>query len=189
MMRRSTGISGLAVAVLAAAPVVAEQTVVAAPATMTVEAGLVAAQGHPGGGHRPGGRPGGGHARPSRPGGGQHSRPPSRPNNRPPVRGHSHTNINHHNNVNVNVHHDYHHSHYDHHHDWDDDWDDHWHPLRTATTVALTAAVVGSIVRSLPPDCSTMVVNGISYSQCGNTWYQPQYAGSSVQYVVVNPPR
>ncbi|MDP0919487.1 hypothetical protein Q6272_31025, partial [Klebsiella pneumoniae] len=85
------------------------------------------------------------------------------------------------------VHHDYHHSHYDHHHDWDDDWDDHWHPLRTATTVALTAAVVGSIVRSLPPDCSTMVVNGISYSQCGNTWYQPQYAGSSVQYVVVNP--
>ena len=31
--------------------------------------------------------------------------------------------------------------------------------------------------------------NGISYSQCGSTWYQPQYYGSSVQYVVVNPPR
>ena len=25
--------------------------------------------------------------------------------------------------------------------------------------------------------------------QCGSTWYQPQYAGTTVQYVVVNPPR
>jgi hypothetical protein len=33
-----------------------------------------------------------------------------------------------------------------------------------------------------------MVVNGVSYQQCGSSWYQPQYVGSQVTYVVVNPP-
>jgi hypothetical protein len=28
----------------------------------------------------------------------------------------------------------------------------------------------------------------MTYQQCGGTYYQPQYAGSSVTYVVVNPP-
>lgn len=88
-------------------------------------------------------------------------------------------------NVDRNVRYDDHHHHHDH---WDD-WDDDWHPWATAAAVTMTAAVIGSIVASIPPDCSTVIVNGISYSQCGNTWYQPQYYGSSVQYVVVNPPR
>ncbi|SNS30642.1 DUF6515 family protein [Sphingopyxis indica] len=95
-------------------------------------------------------------------------------------------NVNVNRNVDVNVHNDYHGGYY--HDDWDD-WDDDWHPVATIATAAVTAAVVGSIVNSVPPSCSTVVVNGISYSQCGNTWYQPQYVGSSVQYVVVNPPR
>ncbi|MCJ2178377.1 hypothetical protein [Novosphingobium album (ex Hu et al. 2023)] len=132
----------------------------------------------PGGGG--GGRPAAGGKRPGG-GGGGHSRP------RPPARGNANVNVNH--NVNVNYNDRGHHGgHYNHHDHWDD-WDDHWHPARTAATVAVTAAVVGSIVRSVPPNCSTVAVNGISYSQCGNTWYQPQYSGSSVQYVVVNPPR
>lgn len=94
-------------------------------------------------------------------------------------------------NINVNNSHDDHYNHYDdhHHHDHWDDWDDDWHPVATAAAITMTAAVIGSIVASIPPDCSTVIVNGISYSQCGNTWYQPQYYGSSVQYVVVNPPR
>lgn len=126
-------------------------------------------------------------------GGRPSSRPNNRPNNRPshsrpPARGTANVNINHNVNRNVNVNSN---RHYDdhHHHDHWDDWDDHWHPVATAATVAVTAAVVGSIVRSIPPSCSTVMVNGISYSQCGSTWYQPQYSGSSVQYVVVNPPR
>jgi hypothetical protein len=53
--------------------------------------------------------------------------------------------------------------------------------------VAITSAVIGSIVYSVPPSCVT-VVNGIAYQQCGSTWYQPHYVGSSVQYVVVNQP-
>jgi hypothetical protein len=58
----------------------------------------------------------------------------------------------------------------------------------TAAAVG-TAVVVGSVVRSLPPSCSSVMVGNVAYQQCGNTWYQPRYAGSEVSYVVVNPPR
>ena len=93
-------------------------------------------------------------------------------------------NINH--NVDVDVHHDYGYR------GWDDGWDD-YHPFATAAVVtagvALTSAVIGSIVNTVPPNCGNVVVNGISYYQCGNSWYQPQYAGTTVQYIVVNPPK
>ena len=56
-----------------------------------------------------------------------------------------------------------------------------------AATVA-TAIVVGTIVNSLPPSCSTVVVNGFAYQNCGGTYYQPRYQGSSVTYIVVNHP-
>lgn len=58
-----------------------------------------------------------------------------------------------------------------------------------ATTAAVTAAVVGSRVYSLPPSCTMVAVDGFTYQQCGNTWYQPQMTGSSTTYIVVNPPR
>jgi hypothetical protein len=70
-----------------------------------------------------------------------------------------------------------------------DGWDDHWHPVAAAAAVTATAVAIGSLVRTLPPSCSTVVVDGVSYSQCGGTWYLPQYSGTTVQYVVVNPPR
>ncbi|MGJ7562237.1 hypothetical protein ACSFBM_00085 [Variovorax sp. GB1R11] len=67
------------------------------------------------------------------------------------------------------------------------------HPVATAAAVtagiAVTAAVVGSIVRTLPPSCTAVVSGGFTYQQCGTVWYQPQYAGTQVTYVVVNPPR
>jgi hypothetical protein len=85
-------------------------------------------------------------------------------------------------NVNVNV--DYHDDHWNH-------WDD--HPFATAAAVtagvAVTSAVIGSIVSSVPPSCVTTVINGMAYQQCGSTWYEPRYAGTTVQYVVINPPR
>jgi hypothetical protein len=68
-----------------------------------------------------------------------------------------------------------------------------YHPVATAAavtaTVALTSAVIGSIVHTLPPSCTSVVVNGIGYQQCGSTWYQPQFSGSQTTYVVVNAPR
>lgn len=86
--------------------------------------------------------------------------------------------VNVHRNVNVNVHADYGMPGY--------------HPVaRTAAvvgTAAVTAAVVGSIVHSVPPSCVNTVVGGVTYSQCGSTWYQPRASGTTVEYVVVNPP-
>ncbi len=70
---------------------------------------------------------------------------------------------------------------------------DHYHPIATAAAVTaaatVTAAVVGSIVHTKPPNCVPVTVNGVTFLQCGSTWYQPQYAGTQVAYVVVNPPR
>lgn len=85
-------------------------------------------------------------------------------------------------NVNVNVDNNRHNG------GWDND---HYHPIATAAavtaTVAVTAAVVGSVVRTVPPGCVPVNYGGMVYQQCGNTWYQPQYVGPQVQYVVVAP--
>jgi len=55
----------------------------------------------------------------------------------------------------------------------------------------VAGAVVGSAIAAsaLPPACSAVVVNGVTYQNCGGAWYQPQYSGSQVTYIVVNPPR
>jgi hypothetical protein len=58
----------------------------------------------------------------------------------------------------------------------------------TATAVA-TAIVVGSVVNTLPPACTVVMVNGMTYQQCGSTWYQPQFSGGNTTYVVINAPR
>ena len=67
------------------------------------------------------------------------------------------------------------------------------HPVAAAmavtAAVSLTAAAIGSIVSTPPPNCVPVNVNGVTYQQCGNTWYQPQMSGSSTTYVVVNPPQ
>jgi hypothetical protein len=61
--------------------------------------------------------------------------------------------------------------------------------VAAAVTVGVTAAVVGSMVETLPPSCSTVVIGGVTYEQCGSTWYQPTYVGTEIQYVVVTAPR
>jgi len=91
-------------------------------------------------------------------------------------------NVNHNVNVNQNVN-------VNRHVDVDVDVDDHWHPVAGVVAVAATAAVVGSVVHSVPPSCVPVMINGMTYQQCGSTWYQPQYVGSTVQYVVIAPPR
>lgn len=60
--------------------------------------------------------------------------------------------------------------------------------LAVAGAVAVTAAAIGSIAYSIPSSCVAVVSGGVTYQQCGSTWYQPQYAGTSVNYVVVAPP-
>jgi hypothetical protein len=71
---------------------------------------------------------------------------------------------------------------------------DRWgHPIAAGAAVgaaaAVTSAALGSTVAVLPPSCSTVVVDGTGYSQCGSTWYEPYYSGTAVQYIVVSPPQ
>jgi hypothetical protein len=97
------------------------------------------------------------------------------------------TSVNNVNNVNVNRHTDVNVHVDDHHSGWDD------HPVAAVAavtaTVAVTAAVIGSIVYTPPPNCVPVNVGGVAYQQCGSTWYQPQYVGTQVQYVVVVAPK
>lgn len=76
--------------------------------------------------------------------------------------------------------------------DLDVDVDRNWHPVATgaafAAGAALTSAAIGSVVYSLPSSCTVSVVDGVSYQQCGTTWYQPRFYGTSVSYVVVKTP-
>ncbi|WP_312783614.1 hypothetical protein [Brevundimonas sp.] len=119
----------------------------------------------PPGGRPPGGRPPGGRPDHNRPPGGGHRPPPP-----------------HHIDVDV-----------DHH--WDRRWDrdyDVWDAVGTAAavtaTVAVTNAVIGSVTRSLPPSCVARPYSSLTYYYCGDTWYQPRYYGSNVEYVVVERP-
>ena len=64
-----------------------------------------------------------------------------------------------------------------------------YHPVATTAAVVATAIVIGSIVHSLPPSCTAVYVNGVMFQQCGSAWYQPQFYGTSVTYVVVAAPR
>ena len=69
--------------------------------------------------------------------------------------------------------------------DWVDD-----HPVGAAVAVAaVTSAVIGSTVYSIPPSCSVVVVNSVTYQQCGSVWYEPRYVDTSIQYVVVDAPQ
>jgi hypothetical protein len=67
-----------------------------------------------------------------------------------------------------------------------------YHPVARAigatAAIVTIAAIVGTVVNSLPPSCSPVVSGGITYQRCNGTYYQPQYAGTQVNYVVVNPP-
>ncbi len=62
------------------------------------------------------------------------------------------------------------------------------YPAYAAAAIVATAVVVGSIVNTLPVGCTTVYRNGFAYQQCGSTYYQPQFSGSSTTYIVVNNP-
>ena len=86
------------------------------------------------------------------------------------------TNVNVNKNVNVNVNNRHGHRHGG------------YHPVATGVAIGVTAAVIGSIVYTLPSGCTTVVRAGISYRQCGSTWYEPRYSGNNVTYVVIETP-
>ena len=74
--------------------------------------------------------------------------------------------------------------------DVDLDYDRWGHPVARGVAAGVaTSIAIGTAVAMLPSGCTTVVVDGIGYSQCGSTWYEPYYSGTTVQYVVVNPPQ
>ena len=96
-------------------------------------------------------------------------------NNNTNVNVNRNTNVNVNRNVNVNVNHGYYGGVY-------------YNNGPSVAAVVATAIVVGAIVNSLPPGCTTIMTSGITYHNCGGTYYQPRYQGSSVTYVVVTHP-
>jgi hypothetical protein len=100
------------------------------------------------------------------------------------------TNVNVNRNVNVDVD-----NHWDHGCCGHDGWGT-YHPVAAGiavgaavgTAAAVTAAAIGSVAYALPPACVTQVYPAGTYYSCDGVWYQPQYAGTQVTYVVVNNP-
>ncbi|MDB4433493.1 hypothetical protein N9166_02020 [bacterium] len=73
---------------------------------------------------------------------------------------------------------------YDDHHGWHGHhgfYDDAW-------KYALGATLTVATFRALTCATQTFVVNGVTFYNCGPTWYNRAYAGGSVTYVVVNAP-
>ena len=80
----------------------------------------------------------------------------------------------------------YGHHHY--HNDWYDDNVVVGVVVGTAAGVAAAAAPTTTYVTTLPCQTIAIVANGISYYQCGDTWYQRSYAGSQITYMVTTAP-
>ncbi len=73
----------------------------------------------------------------------------------------------------------------------DIDVDRHWGygGVGVGAAVAVgTAVAVGAMVSTLPPNCTTIVADGVAYRDCGGTYYLPSYDGPNVVYEVVSPP-
>jgi hypothetical protein len=59
-------------------------------------------------------------------------------------------------------------------------------PVYYAAPVAYAPAV-GTVVVALPPGCSSMSINGITYMNCAGVFYLPFYSGGALMYQVTNP--
>lgn len=73
----------------------------------------------------------------------------------------------------------------------DVDVDRHWGygGVGVGAAVAVgTAVAVGAVVSTLPPSCNTFVADGVTYQNCGGTYYAPRYDGPNVVYEAVPAP-
>ena len=59
--------------------------------------------------------------------------------------------------------------------------------MAIGAVAATTAAVIGSSYYALPSGCSTVVMNGATYHQCGSSYYQQTMSGDQVVYVAASP--
>ena len=59
---------------------------------------------------------------------------------------------------------------------------------RPAVGVVAAAVAVGTRVARLPTGCTKVVIEGVTYQNCGGVYYRPQYEGTNLVYVVVEAP-
>lgn len=52
-----------------------------------------------------------------------------------------------------------------------------------------TSSRIGAVASTLPASCAIAGPLGTTYYNCRGVWYEPRFAGSTITYVVVNPPR
>jgi hypothetical protein len=57
-----------------------------------------------------------------------------------------------------------------------------------APAPAASAVPIGTVVQALPAACTTVVVKGANYSDCGGAFYKAAFQGNSLVYVVVPKP-
>lgn len=53
--------------------------------------------------------------------------------------------------------------------------------------MASKGPAVGDVVTVLPTGCVPTAAGGLLYHRCSRTWYLPQYIGTSLTYIVVDP--
>jgi len=46
----------------------------------------------------------------------------------------------------------------------------------------------GTVIYSLPPSCTPVVIEGVTYQSCGGVYYAPTYDGTTIAYQVVPMP-
>jgi hypothetical protein len=56
-----------------------------------------------------------------------------------------------------------------------------------AAQQAAAGLPIGTMVSALPPGCTSTVIAGISYFQCGGVYYRAGFQGNSVVYIVSAP--
>lgn len=66
-------------------------------------------------------------------------------------------------------------------------WPGYWGPA--VAWDAVTALAIGTVIATIPPECVTVSVKGVSYRDCNGNWFEPRYDGHTVVYIAVADPR
>ena len=56
-----------------------------------------------------------------------------------------------------------------------------------AAHAAASALPIGTIVPSLPPGCTSTVISGVNYFNCGGVYYRAGFQGNNIVYIVSAP--
>jgi hypothetical protein len=61
-------------------------------------------------------------------------------------------------------------------------------PAAPPASTGPSAIPIGTVVQALPSGCTSVVVNGVSYSDCRGVFYKAAFQGNNLVYVVVPKP-